>query len=112
MRTTLSKRHEFVIRQSLEKLLNSQYKDMVETIYLFGSCSRGTQNYNSDVDILIQHNASLDAKIARELRVELMPEDYDVPEVDLKFTCGDQWLKAEDRFSRNLRKDSELLWKK
>lgn len=105
-------RHEKVCARALEILSGTPYREYMEAVYLYGSCARGTQRYDSDVDLLVQYNHRFTPQIGRSMRIAVTPEDMDQPEVELKFVNGDSWKRRQDPFSANLRKDGVLLWKK
>lgn len=44
--------------------------------------------------------------------IAAMPDHYNLPEVELKFVLGEKWKTQQDQFSRNLKRDGVLLWKK
>jgi predicted nucleotidyltransferase len=100
------------MNQAIDILCSDTYVSYIDEIYLYGSCSRGNQRYDSDVDLLVQYNESYTDAIGRQMRVAVLPEDSTLPDVELKFVQGDHWKTAIDPFSQNLRKDSILLWKR
>ena len=51
------------------------------------------------------------ARILRKMRIEAMPDETDLPEVDLKFTSGENFSQSY-RFNENIKKDGNLIWKK
>jgi len=46
------------------------------------------------------------------MRIHAMPEDWNLPDVELKFVYGDGWNAGKDQFSRNLIMEGVLLWEK
>lgn len=46
------------------------------------------------------------------MRLAVMPEDEKAPEVELKFTQNPLWMQTQDPFTKNIRMDGILLWKK
>ncbi|MDO4554723.1 MAG: nucleotidyltransferase domain-containing protein [Lachnospiraceae bacterium] len=96
---------------ALEKVLYAlaDYKENIEAIYLYGSYARGTYKYNSDVDLLIKVNSNVSNAWIRQLKADVMQDDIELPEVDLKIVRN----KIVGRqFAENFRKDAKLLWKK
>lgn len=94
-------RHMQSINRALEILCSEAYKTYIEAVYLYGSCARGNQRFDSDVDLLLQCNEKLTPDIARRLRIDAMPEDWNLPDVELKFVYGYSWKTGKDQFSRN-----------
>lgn len=105
-------RHLQAMKDAVKILSTEPYIHYIDAIYLYGSCATGKQKYNSDVDLLIQYNQEFIPSIGREMRIAVMPADISQPDVELKFVKQDQWKYGEDPFSKNLRKESILLWKK
>lgn len=93
----------------------SDYTDLFECIYLYGSCSKGTDfNYkHSDIDIMCVMSESdfEDKRALRKLRIDITPEDYTTMEFDIHF-CTQELLESDDIFYKNVVKDGRLLWHK
>lgn len=109
---SIKDRHQMSLQYALNVLEQTQYRNCMDAIYLFGSYARGENKYNSDVDILIQYNDRFTVETGRSMRIAANPDDYRLPEVELKFVQGEEWKKKEDQFSRNLRKDAVKLWER
>lgn len=105
-------RHLQAMDYALKVLSEEPYCQYIDAIYLYGSCATGRQTFDSDVDLLVQYAPSFDQKIGRAMRIAVMPEDMGLPDVELKFVQQDYWKEASDAFSRNLRREGILLWKK
>lgn len=105
-------RHLKVLNDALKILSSGPYKQYIEEIYLYGSCARGNEKHGSDVDLLVQCSQMPTPAMARKMRLEIMPEDVKLPDVELKFVKGSQWKKASDQFSRNIQKEGILIWKR
>lgn len=88
MKTTSKKRHEQSIDLALKILCNEPFVQYIEAIYLYGSCARGEQRYDSDVDILVQYNEKFTPQIGREMRISAMPDNMKIPEGELKQRKG------------------------
>ena len=110
MNTISKKRHEQSIELALNILCNQPFVQYIEAIYLYGSCARGEQRYDSDVDILVQCNENFTPQIGRAMRISAMPDNIEIPEVELKFVYGNSWRKKTDQYSINLQKEGRLLW--
>lgn len=105
-------RHLEAMNFALKILSNEPYSQYIDAIYLYGSCARGVQKYKSDVDLLVQYNQRFSPIIGRQMRTAVIPDDIELPDVELKFAKGNSWKNSTDRFSANLRKEGILLWKK
>lgn len=105
-------RHLQAMEHALKILSEEPYRKYIDAIYLYGSCATGRQKYESDVDLLVQYNPSFDQQIGRNMRIAAMPEDAELPDVELKFVQQDYWKQASDPFSQNLKKEGILLWKR
>ena len=105
-------RHLPAMKSAVQILSDTPYQEYIKSIYLYGSCAKGTQKYRSDVDLFVECNELFTPEIGREMRLAVMPEAKDTPEVELKFITATCWKQNQDPFSKNLRKDGILLWKK
>lgn len=105
-------RDKEAIEYALSILSSEPFVKYIERIYLFGSYARKQNRYSSDVDILIECNENLNPEVARKMRIVVMPECIDMPEIDLKFVKKDKWRERGNQFSKNLLKEGVLLWKK
>lgn len=107
----LQKRHEIALNYAVSEIVKWQYAKSITEIYLYGSYARGEQRYDSDVDIYVICSQNVPVTALRDLKIAVMPEDYSLPEVEVKF--GFRPLEEEtDFFHANIRKDGILLWKK
>lgn len=104
-------RHMLSVQYALSVLQNEEFSKYVREVYLYGSYARGQQKYWSDVDLLIRVVANTPPKIMRKMRTEVIPEDINLPEVDLKFTMGEEYSTSY-RFNENIKRDGRLIWKK
>lgn len=104
-------RHRDSMESALHILSSDPYKQYIEAIYLYGSCATGRQKFDSDVDLLVQYNSTFTSAIGRSMRIAVIPDKFDLPDVELKFVEHDHWIKQSDTFSQNLKKEGILLWK-
>lgn len=105
-------RHKEAIEYAVKILTGASYRKYIKKIYLFGSCAKRQNKYTSDVDLLVECDETLTPETARRMRVAVMPDELDMPEIDLKFVKGTAWRAREDRFSKNLAREGILIWKK
>lgn len=107
----MDQRHEQTLLYALDVLGKEHYKMYVKSIYLYGSCARGTQKIHSDVDIFLFINSDMPDGAIRRLRSEVTPDDAMLPEVDLKISkCESPTCSRQ--FNENLEKDGILLWER
>lgn len=105
-------RHQEAITYALNILNDNPYKSYIDKIYMFGSCARKNQKYTSDIDLLVECNENIPPELARKMRIAVMPEELDMPEIDLKFVINGNWKKQKNQFEKNLVKEGVLLWEK
>lgn len=104
-------RHQKALEYASTQILKWEYAKEIQSIYLFGSYSRGEHGYDSDVDIYIICSPDIPKIALRQLKVMVLPEDPALPDVEVKF--GFKPLNEEnDLFHKNIEKDGILLWKK
>ena len=53
MSTKIESRHKQALRYAMEKISRSPLAPYVNELYLYGSYARGTQTWESDVDLLL-----------------------------------------------------------
>lgn len=97
---------------ALDHIIEWAYKEKICAIYLYGSYARNEHNADSDVDLYIQVDAGTEKNVIRELKVLCNPDDYTLPEVEVKIEEGTDSLMKDDLFHRNIRRDGILLWKR
>lgn len=102
-------RHERSLQHALEVLTSERYRTYLDAIYLYGSCARGDQKYTSDVDLLLKLRETVPTGVLRSMRVEATPDDWELPEVELKYFSGEQFSQS-NQFDKNLREEGKLLW--
>lgn len=103
-------RHRISMNQAVKKL-QEEFSGYIKEIYLYGSCARGEQKFGSDVDLLVKVEKDTSPRILRKMRVEVMPEQLDLPDVELKFFIGPEFSESY-RFNENIKKEGRLIWKK
>lgn len=98
-----------------------KYKNIVKSIYLYGSCARGDNRYLSDVDILIcidNENSNIkniynEPKLMREMRLNSVP-DFLCSDIDLHF-CNSNIYNNEyndDSLIKNVRREGIEIYGK
>lgn len=106
----LDERHRASIRYALDKI-ETEYADDIRRVVLFGSCARGTQRYQSDVDLLLYARGDLPEEKVRELKFGLSPEDFTLPEVQ-GIVSRSEKLPMIRQFVDNIRKEGIIIWEK
>ena len=103
---------ELALEQMIPGLQNI-YGDLIESIILYGSTARGTQQDDSDVDVAILMHSGATKKM-RDQMLDLV--------VDLELACGkvlsvlcidyEKFTEWKDvlPFYKNIRKDGVILW--
>lgn len=104
-------RHSKSLQHALQVLRQDKYAKYINAIYLYGSCARGTQKYDSDIDLLLMVQADTPKAILRQMQIEVMPEEIDLPPVELKISMGDTFSDSS-QFNENIKRDGRLLWER
>lgn len=97
---------------AIQTIGNWEYKKTISKIYLYGSCARMEQRSDSDIDLYIELESEIPLSAIRELKVECNPEDWRLPEVDIKVDFGESTVEKDDLFHRNIKREGILLWEK
>ncbi|MDI6704420.1 MAG: nucleotidyltransferase domain-containing protein [bacterium] len=103
------------IDRFVQEVLN-RYKEVISTIILFGSASRGDLTEESDIDFLIvTHNAKRLDLLKKITRVATrMVLEYGRP-ISTKVYDLDQYeylKRLETPFMKNIEREGEILWKR
>lgn len=104
------------VQYAIAKIIESPLAEMVDHVYLYGSCARGTQNYSSDVDLLLQLNENGNMDLGKEyvtkLKGEVTPTDITLPEVDLKVVIGESWKENSMLYYKRIKEEGIDIWQK
>lgn len=99
---------------AFRKIQESPIAPYVSHVWMYGSRARGTGDYGSDIDLLIELSADIDmAQMRNEviaLHGRISPPDVDLPEVDMHTTVGAGWKSSRQLYYRNVRKDGIDIW--
>lgn len=110
------KRSLISINYAIAQIKQSKIAPFVQDLYLYGSCARNEQDYDSDVDLLLELSDDIDLDKYRSdlliLRSKVMPISDDLPEVDLRIEIGDKWKNSSLFFYQNVKKDYISVWNK
>lgn len=80
----------------------------IQEIILFGSCARSESRYESDIDLLViveKMPVTKDILLIKAKLNEQIPID-----VDLKIVSAEIFLKNDDFFLNNIKRDGVILW--
>lgn len=110
-----SERHLRAIEYALDRIRESPLRVFVKRVVLFGSCSRGEEKYDSDIDLLLELDESFRGHPELRsnvflLRSQASSVEADDVEADLKFVIGKDWESSRMLFYRNIRRDGIDLW--
>ena len=110
-----SERQQLILEYALNRLIISPLAPYIDAVYLYGSCARGSEHWDSDVDLLVQFNRSLrdHPELKREMRLlksQVTTDNIYDPETDLKIVVGNDWRHSNMPFFENVRKEGLLIW--
>src|SRR3989338_297351 len=104
-----------VVREYIALLRESSVKNKIIKVILFGSCARGDQNENSDIDLLIitKNTDESDEHILLDLLTDAELKCEDGISLMTKSTDAWNWMKKNNSgFYRSIMKEGKELWKK
>ena len=109
-----SKRHFDVLNIVLQELV--KYNE-IDSVYLYGSCNRDEEKYDSDVDLFITLNIPFDNKYAKLIReIRTIERPYTLPDVDCNFLFSGHTFEEiknfKDSYYVSVYKEATLLWEK
>lgn len=112
MGTKIESRHKQALRYAMEKISRSPLAPYVNELYLYGSYARGTQTWESDVDLLLtlDGNAPNLKKEIVKLKADVSQDGIDDVQVDLKVLYGDAWKTSQMLYYQNIRREGKKLW--
>ena len=112
MSTKIESRHKQALRYAMEKISRSPLAPYVNELYLYGSYARGTQTWESDVDLLLtlDGNAPNLKKEIVKLKADVSQDGIDDVQVDLKVLYGDAWKTSQMLYYQNIRREGKKLW--
>lgn len=108
----LNDRHMEALQYAMNVISQSAIAPYVEELYLYGSCAKGTQGWNSDVDLLLVLSTDA-AYLKREviqLKGQVSKDDIYAVDVDLKVAYGQDWKKNTMLYYKNIAREGRKLW--
>lgn len=97
---------------ALEQTANWEHRDHIKRIWLCGSCARGTADADSDIDLYIELDMELPAEDIRNIKMQCNPEDWRLPDVEVKIEKESNGADQEDLFHKNIKADGIILWER
>lgn len=102
------------IKYAIDKIKKSRLSPYVKSLYLYGSCSRKEQSYDSDVDLFLVLSPLINKELYHDdiliLKSEVTPVDNSLPEVDLHIEIGDKWEKSNMLYYNDIKKEGIQIW--
>ncbi len=110
----LQRRTNMSLTYALSTLQNSEISPFIKHVYLYGSCARREQQYNSDVDILVELADDTDIEKYRSavigLKGKVSPLDLNLPIVDMHVVVGSEWKDNTLLYYKNVKRDGVDVW--
>lgn len=102
------KRSLISINYAIAQIKQSKIAPFVQDLYLYGSCARNEQDYDSDVDLLLELSDDIDLDKYRSdlliLRSKIISTSDDIPEADLRIEIGSTWKNSNLFFYKTLKR--------
>lgn len=110
-----SSRHQQALERAVKALRDSKYASYITALILYGSCARGEERFDSDVDLFLEMKPEFQllperAQAVNMLRQGVVSEEIRDPEVELRFAFGSEWRSATDAFHTQVRTEGVWLW--
>lgn len=110
-------KQEDAFKYAMDAIQKSELYPYLQKIILFGSCARGEETENSDIDLLLVFSEDIKnvpryLKLYRILRSMATSDELYDAEADLKFCIGDDWITSDATIYRCIRKDGVVVWKR
>lgn len=115
IRKKYEQRSNAAVKIALDKIRQAELAPYVKHVYLYGSCARKEQTYESDVDLLLELDPSFESFADKtesiiELKKSISAIDSSLPQIELKIVIGDNWKKAKSLFFINVNREGVELW--
>lgn len=102
------------INHAMRIVKESKIAPYVKKMLLYGSCVRNEQTYGSDVDLFLELSQNFPSTLRREaikLKSDVMPDEKELPDVDLKIVIGQGWKESSLKYYENVKKEGVNIWK-
>ena len=114
IRKVYKERSERAIEYARRQIEESPVAPYLPKLYLYGSCAREEQTYQSDVDLMLELKPTFDINMLRDeiilLKSRVNPAQSDMPEVDLKVVIGNEWEGEHTLYFENIKKEGRNIW--
>lgn len=97
---------------AIQEIGNWKYRNYIKKICLYGSCARNEQRADSDIDLYLELEAGVPMKELRALKISCNPDDWRLPDVELKIDIGENENRFDDLFHKNIQKEGVVLWER
>ncbi|MCC2253392.1 nucleotidyltransferase domain-containing protein [Ruminococcus sp. CLA-AA-H200] len=106
-----SLRSNEAIQYALNTIAKSEIAPFVKAVYLYGSCARQEQSYGSDVDLLVELTPTYEIKSDHVVQLKSqLNKNIELPDIEVKIVIGNDWLRDQGLFYKNIRKDGVKVW--
>ena len=110
-----SNRQQEILNNAIKQLQASGTEKYISAVYLYGSCARGEERWDSDVDLFVQLTEDIREidnhyRMLRELKTAARSEDCGVPAVDMHFYIGTDWTHCNSAFFKEIKRDGVRIW--
>lgn len=116
MKVIRSEKQQKALDYALNYIENSVLKPYIAAVYLFGSCARGEEHFDSDVDLLVEFTEDFEEhkkdfrKDILLLRSNISSDELHDAETDLKIVIGKEWENSKMFFYKDIRKEGINVW--
>ena len=104
---TCIRRSEASLNHAIRKIKESGIAPYVSGLYLYGSCARKEQDFNSDVDLLLELSPDFNTKRYRDvvilLKGSVSPSALELPD-------GDSWKNNNMLYYKNIKMEGINVW--
>ena len=102
------------MQYAITQIKNSPLSPFVRALYLYGSCARKQQTFNSDIDLFLELKKESDKEQLKnaiiQLKSNVIPLEMNLPEVDLKVVFGDDWKSDHSLYYQNIKREGISIW--
>lgn len=108
----MNPRQENALTYAMQQIRQSDIKEDIDKIILYGSVAKGKSRFQSDIDLLFIMK-KIDKYNKRPiifLKGSLTHPDISLPEIDAKFITQETWKKEHSLYLNNVRKDGICIY--
>lgn len=104
----MDRRHKLALEYALS-VIQEKYGEYINEAYLYGSCARGEENYDSDVDTLLFIKDSMPKEKRLMIGADTCPDDFTLPDIDIHIYLGSLEEKEDNCFFTNIKTEGQRL---